>query len=71
MADESKILIIDDEEVVLDSCTDILAGQTENLQTVFLGMYKCDLCRFLGGSKPNFIFKNLYQFATYLEDKKK
>lgn len=54
-----------------DSHVDILAGQSQKLNTVFIGRYKCDCCQLLGPTKPDFVFKNLYQFAKHLEDQKK
>lgn len=53
--------------MVGDSCVDILAGEAEQLSTVFLGRFKCDVCQSLGQSKPNFVFGNLYEFAKYLK----
>ena len=50
-----------------DSFLDVQAGQQEQLNTVFLGQFKCDTCQLLGQSRPNHIFDNLYKFAKFLE----
>lgn len=38
MTDKAKVLIIDDEEVVLDSCADILAGEDVQIATALNGL---------------------------------
>ena len=52
-----------------DSYVDILAGQEQRLNTVFLGRFKCDSCQQMGDSKPGLVFRDLYEFAKYLEGK--
>jgi histidinol-phosphate phosphatase family protein len=46
--------------MVGDSCRDILAGRSVKVKTVFLGEYK-------GPHQPEYIFKNLYEFALFLK----
>jgi len=52
--------------MVGDSYVDIIAGKTAGLKTVFLGKFKCDSCQLMGDNKPDFIFKNLYEFSQNL-----
>lgn len=56
MMEESKILIIDDEEIVLDSCTEILAGSNYQLATASNGMLGIEL---LMEFKPDLVFVDL------------
>lgn len=49
-----------------DSYTDIEAGRSFGVKTVFLGNYKCDVCARLKYNKPDFIFDDLYHFADSL-----
>jgi histidinol-phosphate phosphatase family protein len=57
--------------MVGDSHVDILAGRSAGVKTVFLGNYKCDLCKMLNGVKPDYLFRNLYDFALYLQNSNK
>jgi histidinol-phosphate phosphatase family protein len=43
-----------------DSYRDVLAGRSVKMKTVFLGEYK-------GTHQPDYIFKNLYEFALFLK----
>lgn len=52
--------------IVGDSFVDIITGKSVKMKTVFLGQYKCDTCQFIKGHKPDYIFSNLYEFASYL-----
>ena len=56
MEDKYKILIIDDEEVVLDSCTDILAGSNYNIATATDGILGLAL---LKEFQPDLVFVDL------------
>ena len=56
--------------MVGDSYTDILAGKSVRMKTVFLGDYKCDACQLLKGQKADYIFKNLYEFAIFLKKRR-
>jgi len=51
-----------------DSHVDILAAHKAGVRSVFIGRYKCDICQLLGDIKPSYIFKDLYEFALYLEN---
>jgi signal transduction histidine kinase len=54
--EKSKILIIDDEEVVLDSCAQILEGQPYHLATAMDGAFGLELIR---EYKPDIVFVDL------------
>lgn len=56
MADKYKILIIDDEEVVLDSCTEILAGSNHDIVTATDGILGMTLVKQV---KPDMVFVDL------------
>jgi len=56
MEDKYKILIIDDEEVVLDSCTDILADSNYNIATATDGILGLRLVEEL---QPDLVFVDL------------
>ena len=56
MNEEYRILIIDDEEVVLDSCTEILRGSDYELYTASNGAQGLELMKEL---KPDLIFVDL------------
>jgi len=56
MNDKYRILIIDDEEVVLDSCTEILRGSDYHLATASSGAQGLELMKEL---KPDLIFVDL------------
>lgn len=49
--------------MVGDSCTDVQAGTTAGLKTVFLGDLKCDMCGRLGDVNPTYICKDLKEAA--------
>ena len=49
-----------------DSCTDITAGNTVGLKTVFLGDIKCDMCKKLSDVSPTYIAKNLLEASKLL-----
>lgn len=51
-----------------DSYVDVMAGNSAGVRTVFIGRYKCDVCQLLGDIKPTLIFKDLPEFATWLEE---
>ncbi len=57
--------------VVGDSYADILAAKTAGMKGVFIGTYKCDGCRLLGGYKPDHVFESVYDFAEYLREKER
>jgi signal transduction histidine kinase len=52
----SKVLIIDDEEIVLDSCTQILEGRPYHLATTMDGAFGLELIREF---KPDIVFVDL------------
>ena len=56
MEDKYKILIIDDEEVVLDSCTEILAGSNYGIATAPDGILGL---RFVDEFQPDLVFVDL------------
>ena len=56
MVDKSRILIIDDEEVVLDSCTMILRGGKYEIATANNGTTGLDL---IANFKPDLVFIDL------------
>jgi len=49
-----------------DSYTDIAAGKTAGVNTIFIGNFKCDSCKQLEGNKPDMIFSDIYLFAKWL-----
>lgn len=53
-----------------DSYVDILAGREAKMKTVFLGEYKCDCCQLLKRKIPDYTFKNLYDFAVFLRERR-
>ena len=59
---------VDNSYMAGDSCVDVLAGKAGRLKTVFLGKYKCDTCKSLGGYKPDCIFENVFEFARHLKE---
>ena len=54
--DKRKILIIDDEEVVLDSCTQILGGGDHELETANNGALGLELVE---SYRPDLVFVDL------------
>ncbi|MCM8795316.1 MAG: HAD-IIIA family hydrolase [Candidatus Omnitrophica bacterium] len=70
IAREKFNLDIPNSYVVGDSYVDILAGKAVKMKTVFLGEYKCDACQLLKGHRPDYVFKNLYEFAIFLRKRK-
>ena len=50
-----------------DSCTDIAAGASAGLKTIFIGDLKCDLCKKLGDLSPDFIAKDLMDAAEDID----
>lgn len=52
-----------------DSYTDVAAGATAGVHTVFIGNYKCDVCKQLEGKKPDYICRNLSSFSKLLKIK--
>ncbi len=56
MTDKAKVLIIDDEEVVLDSCTDILAGENMQIATALNGRLGLERVREFA---PDLVFLDL------------
>lgn len=56
MTEKYKILIIDDEEVVLDSCTEILAGSNHHIATATDGILGMTLVKQV---KPDMVFVDL------------
>lgn len=56
MTDKAKVLIIDDEEVVLDSCTDILAGENVQIATALNGQLGLERVREFA---PDLVFLDL------------
>jgi histidinol-phosphate phosphatase family protein len=63
-----KFLVDTDRSFMIgDSYVDILSGNAAGLKTVFLGSLKCDSCKVLGDIKPDFIVKNLLEFAIHLQ----
>ncbi len=54
--EKSKVLIIDDEEVVLDSCTQILEGRPYHLATAMDGAFGLELIKEF---KPDIVFVDL------------
>lgn len=56
MTDKAKVLIIDDEEVVLDSCTDILAGENMQIATALNGRLGIERVREFA---PDLVFLDL------------
>ncbi len=56
MPEQAKVLIIDDEEVVLDSCTDILAGENVRIATALNGRLGLERVREFA---PDLVFLDL------------
>jgi signal transduction histidine kinase len=56
VTDKAKVLIIDDEEVVLDSCTDILAGENVQIATALNGQLGLERVREFA---PDLVFLDL------------
>lgn len=54
--------------MVGDSYTDVLAGASAGVKTVFIGNYKCDMCRMLGEVRPDLIVKDLMEFNNWLKE---
>lgn len=54
--------------MVGDSCTDVQAGSAVNVNTVFLGSLKCDMCKKLGDLEPDYIAKDLGEVAGFVPD---
>lgn len=54
-----------------DSFTDVLAGISAGVRTVFLGDYKCDVCKCLQYRKPDLICKDLIEFTECLREEKR
>lgn len=50
-----------------DSFVDVLAARSENLKSVFLGNFKCDVCERLHGVPPDLLFSNVADFSDSLE----
>jgi len=52
-----------------DGINDIQAGQKARCKTIFIGMIKCDICKFMEkeGVKPDFIAPNLYKASLIIE----
>ena len=46
-----------------DSCSDVVAGSSVGLMTIFIGDLKCDLCKKLGNLSPTYIAKDLFDAA--------
>lgn len=46
-----------------DSCSDVVAGSSVGLMTIFIGDLKCDLCKKLGNISPTYIAKDLFDAA--------
>ena len=49
-----------------DSCTDVAAGNSCGIRTVFIGSLKCDMCKKLGDYEPTYIASNLKEVAEML-----
>ena len=49
-----------------DSCTDVVAGSSVGLSTVFIGDLKCDLCKKLGDISPTIIAADLADAAEQI-----
>lgn len=58
---------IDKSYMVGDSYTDIQAGKSAGLKSVFVGQYKYDSCGYMQAHRPDYIFKSIYDFARYLK----
>lgn len=58
---------IDKSYMVGDSYTDIQAGKSAGLKSVFIGQYKYDGCGYMQAHRPDYIFKSIYDFARYLK----
>jgi CheY-like chemotaxis protein len=56
MDNPSKILVIDDEEIVLDSCKQILKGSNYQIATALSGMLGLDL---LKEFRPDLVYVDL------------
>ena len=56
MVEESKVLIIDDEDIVIDSCTSILSGRNYNIATANNGIIGLQL---LEEFQPDLVFVDL------------
>lgn len=54
--------------MVGDSCTDVEAGSAAGLSTVFIGSLKCDVCKKLAELEPDYIARDLEDFARFLPD---
>ena len=54
--------------MVGDSCSDVEAGSAAGLKTVFLGALKCDACKKLLDLEPEYIAKDLMEFARFLPE---
>lgn len=58
---------LDKSYMVGDSYTDIQAGKSAGLKSVFIGKYKYDGCRYMKGYRPDYVFNSIYDFACYLK----
>lgn len=56
--------------VVGDSYADILAGRAIGIETAYIGNFKCDTCKLLGGQVPDHVFETVREFAEYLKESK-
>ena len=56
--------------VIGDSYADILAGRALGIRTVYIGNFKCDTCKLIGGQAPDFVFESVQSFAEFLRDSK-
>lgn len=57
---------LEESVMIGDSCTDITAGNTVGIKTVFLGDIKCDMCKKLSTVSPTYISKDLLEASTLL-----
>ena len=53
--------------MVGDSHTDILAGKAAGVKTIFIGDLKCDACKKLCETGPDYLVKNVYEAAKIIE----
>jgi len=49
--------------MVGDSYTDIMCGKDSGLKTIFIGSYKCDMCRLLNHNKPDYVVDRIEEIC--------
>lgn len=70
ITDIGKIYNIDwaNSLMIGDSFTDIITGYNAGVKTIFLGEYKCDVCKRLDNNKPNWIVSEVSEIKQIIEE---